>query len=265
MMKRGTQKDWLPLARSAGKASELPTGDAFRPEWIDFDRGIRVGNIEPHERITQILKYRLEQAYDTRFVTDRWGRGVYWQMIFLVPRANREAKPVSHSINFGCAKFYIQAPRDSRVLQCGLSVERGFVSGSPSFPDILLRPDWDWHRLMKQCVEGTDLDRELKRLVTREGFTVGVVGNGGGTVLTKKDWRSARQLRDAARTAPRDAWAGFDLYYPMPESEVRASRGYELVQGMLGAFAEVVPVMNMCMQVPLTPRGGSSPGVPARR
>jgi hypothetical protein len=39
----------------------------------------------------------------------------------------------------------------------------------------------------------------------------------------------------------------------MPESEVRASTGYELVQGILGAFAEVLTVMNMCMQVSLAP------------
>ena len=34
-------------------------------------------------------------------VTDRWGRGVYWQWICWLPRANRQAKPVSHDVNFG--------------------------------------------------------------------------------------------------------------------------------------------------------------------
>jgi hypothetical protein len=38
-----------------------------------------VSNLEPHERITQILKYGLEERYATPFVTDRWGRGVFWQ------------------------------------------------------------------------------------------------------------------------------------------------------------------------------------------
>ena len=28
----------------------------FRPELLDFKRGIHVGNLEPHERITKILK-----------------------------------------------------------------------------------------------------------------------------------------------------------------------------------------------------------------
>ena len=48
-----TSTDWLPLAKSSGPAGALPTGEAFRPEWIDFARGIRVGNFEPHKRITQ--------------------------------------------------------------------------------------------------------------------------------------------------------------------------------------------------------------------
>jgi hypothetical protein len=32
--------------------TDVTTGEAFRPEWTDFDRGIRVGNLEPHESIT---------------------------------------------------------------------------------------------------------------------------------------------------------------------------------------------------------------------
>ena len=37
-------KDCLPLAKREGRSpAELPTGEAFRPEWIDFKRGIRVG------------------------------------------------------------------------------------------------------------------------------------------------------------------------------------------------------------------------------
>jgi hypothetical protein len=253
MKKKPTSKDWLPLARGAKAALEVPTGEAFRPEWIDFDRGIRVGNLEPHERITRILKHRLEEKYGTGFVTDRWGRGVYWQWICWLPRADREAKPVSSASNFGCAKLYISADRSRRVFQCGLAIERGFITGTPSFPGILLQKDWDWHRLMKQCSADTDLDRELRRLVAREGFSVAIGGPGGGTTWTRKELGSARQIRDAARKAPRDEWSGFDLYYPMPESEVRAASGYELVQGILGAFAEVVPLMNMCMQIRLTP------------
>jgi hypothetical protein len=252
MKKRPTVKDWLPLARTDRGAAELPTGAAFRPEWIDFEKGIRVGNIEPHERITRILKYGLEQGYGTGFVTDRWGRGVFWQWICWLPRANRDAKPVSGGTNFGCAKLYITIDRTHRIFQCGLAVERGFISGRPSIPGILLKPDWDWHRLMKQCTAGSDLDREMFRLVRREGFCATVTGASGTSTFDLKTFRSARQIRETARKAKPGAWAGFDLFYPMPESEVRATSGYDLVQGIMGAFAEVIPAMNLCMQVPLS-------------
>ena len=43
----------------------------FRPEFLDFRRGIRVGNLEDHERITRILKLALEARYRQAFVTER--------------------------------------------------------------------------------------------------------------------------------------------------------------------------------------------------
>ena len=121
----------------------------------------------------------------------------------------------------------------------------------------MLKPDWDWHRLMKQAAAGSDLDREMRRLILREGFHATVTGAAGTSVFDSKNFRSARQVRETARKARPAAWAGFSLFYPMPESEVRASTGYDLVQGIFGAFAEVTPFMNLCMQVPLT-RGGSA-------
>ena len=253
MKRRATEKDWLPLARTETPAQELPTGEGFRPEWIDFERGIRVGNLEPHERITRILKYRLESRYRTGFVTDRWGRGVYWQWICWLPRADREAKPLSAGANFGCAKLFISVQRPARVFQCGLQVERGFVSGRPGIPGIILRDDWDWHRLLAQCAKGTLLEEEMRRLLAREGFTARVEGEGVDAVFTAGNFTSARQVRAAARRCPLNGWAGFQLFYPMPEREVKASRGYELVQGILGVFSEVTEAMNQCMQVRLEP------------
>jgi hypothetical protein len=253
MKKPPTQKDWLPLSRPQKVAAELPTGEAFRPEWIDFDKGIRVGNLEPHERITRILKYRLETEYRMDFVTDRWGRGVYWAWICWLPRADREAKPLSSSTNFGCAKFFISKERTARVFQCGLQVERGYVSGSPMMERARLQKDWDWHRLMKLCAKGTSLDAELGRLVRREGFTIRVEGDGSSATFTGKGFAHAGQIKDAARKASPGQWAGFQLYYPMAEAEVKSSSGYELVQAVMGAFAEVVPAMNMCMQITLRP------------
>lgn len=249
MKRRPTTKDWLPLARSEKVPVELPTGDAFRPEWIDFERGIRVGNLEPHERITQILKHGLESEYQTGFITDRWGRGTYWQWICWVPRADREAKPISNDVNFGCAKFFISIDRGANVFQCGLQIERGAEPAR----------DYDWHRLIRQCAKDTTLDRAMRRLVLREGFIVRVVGGSEPTSFDSTTWTSAARVREAARKQPRGDWAGFQLYYPMGASEVRACSGLELVQAVLGAFREVVEPMNECMQIRLTsPRRGSA-------
>lgn len=251
MKKKPTAKDWLPLARTERGAAEVPTGAAFNTEWIDFERGIRVGNLEPHERITRILKHGLEERYGTGFVTDRWGRGVYWQWICWLPRPNREAKPISSDSNWGCAKLFISIDRTRMAFQCGMTIERGLVSGFPK-----LQKDWDWHRLIAQCKAGTDLDKEMRRLVKKEGFCASVTGAGETKRFTSKDFTSARQIADTARKAPPREWAGFSLFYPMPQAEVRATSGYDFVQGILGAFAETVPAMNLCMQVPL---GGASP------
>lgn len=254
MKRRATARDVLPLSKVKRPAAGLPTGEAFRSEWIDFERGIRVGNLEPHERITRILKYWLETTYGTPFITDRWGRGVFWQWICWLPRENREAKPVSNRVNFGCAKLFISILRPRRIFQCGLQVERGFLADDPSEAGWALKPDWDWHRLLARCSRGSPLDEELGRLILREGFEAAVPG-ARDALLAKDSFTSALQIRQAARSCPRGEWAGFQLYYPMQEAEVRGSSGYELVRGILAAFTEVAGVMSLCMDVPLAPRG----------
>ena len=251
-MKRwSSTADWLPLAKAEAHAAELPTGEAFRNQWIDFEHGIRIGNLEPHERITQILKFHLEQRYQTSFVTDRWGRGVYWQWICWLPRANREAKPISRDVNFGCAKLFISAEREKRVFKSGLQVECGYVVGPEPYPGCLLKDDWDWHRLIGQCVDGSMLDKELHRLLKGEGFVAEVGDFESNTVFAKKNFKSARQIRDAVENYSKREWAGFQLHYPMPEKEVRSCSGYELIQAICGVFQEVTVAMNCCMQIPL--------------
>jgi hypothetical protein len=244
-------RDWLPLAKAGAAASAVPSGEAFRVEWIDFGRGIRVGNLEPHERITQILKHHLESRHGTKFVTDRWGRGAYWQWICWLPRANRDAKPFSSGVNFGCAKLFISADKDDGVFKSGLQVERGYAQGPEPYPGCLLQQDWDWHRLMRQYRDGSELDGELRRLLGREGFVAEIGDWEANAVFAAKNFRSAAQLREAVRRCPRREWVGFQLYYPMPAKEVKACSGLELVKAVLGVFAEVTPAMNACMQVPL--------------
>jgi len=249
MKRRPTQKDWLPLSKAEMAAAEPPTGEAFRVEWIDFERGIKVGNLEPHERITQILKFGLEERYATPFVIDRWGRGVFWQWICWLPRTNREAKTLSSHVNFGCSKLFISTDREAAVFQSGLQVERGSVEAGSGIPGNLAK-DWDWHRLIHQAESGTVLDREIGRLVRREGFTARLIG-GATATFTAGNWESSRQIRQAAKKAPRDQWAGFQLFYPMSADEVRACTGHELVQAIFGVFAEVTQAMNQCMQIRL--------------
>lgn len=256
MSSAGRQKAWLPLARrrADAPAGELPTGEAYRTEWVDFERGLRVGRLEPHERITQILKHHLEQSYGTRFITDRWGRGMFWQWICWLPRVNREAKPLSSDVNFGCAKLFVTVDGKRRVFKSGLQVERGYARGPSPYPGCLLQKDWDWHRLVRQCRRGTDLDRLLNRLIRRDGFAAELGDWDANAVFTADTFRSAAQIGDAMRRYPQREWVGFQLYYPMPEREVARCSGPELMQAVKGVFDEVIPAMNLCMQVTLQPR-----------
>jgi hypothetical protein len=61
------------------------------------------------------------------------------------------------------------------------------------------------------------------------------------------------KLRRLLAAAPANDWAGFQVYYPMTEKDVQASTGLDLVESMLAVFAEVTPLMNLCMQTPLHP------------
>src|SRR3970040_574707 len=78
-----------------------------RPTFLDFERGIRVGNLEEHERITRILKLALESRYQQPFVTERWGRGVYWRWIGFLPRAKRTAKTLSGHTSLRLSEFLL--------------------------------------------------------------------------------------------------------------------------------------------------------------
>jgi hypothetical protein len=263
MKRRPAQTDWLPMLRGTCTSAIEPSGEGFQTGWIDFRRGIRVGHLQPHQRITQILKFLLQRSYGAEFLIDRWGRGVYWQWICWLPRANRRAKPLSGGVNFGCAKLFISVDRTGRVFQAGLQVERGQVSGS-AYPGTILQEDWDWHRLLKQSRRGSRLDAELRRLILEEQFVVEIGDFSRNIRLDRGNYGSAAGLRQAARKIAPGRFGGFQLYYPMPEAELRGCSGLELVNSVLAVFAEVVPVMNLCMQVPLSPRYSQGPSIEAR-
>jgi hypothetical protein len=224
----------------------------FKPEYLDFRRGIHVGNLEENERITRILKLALEARHGQPFVTERWGRGVFWQWIAFLPRANREAKPLSNKVSFGCSKFFISVDTDDKVFQCGMQIERGYLKPPREYRECQLRQDWDWNRLVKSLRPGSPMERELRRLVLREGFEI-FAGSWEGEPASfcKSNFPSMAKLRKVLDAAPGNHWAGFQLYYPMSEEEVRAATGLDLVESMLAVFREVTPAMNLTMQVQL--------------
>ncbi len=239
------------MAKEFQPAQPFPrTAIGFLPEYLDFERGIHVGNLEENQRITRILKLALEARYREPFVTERFGRGVYWQWIGFLPRANRSAKPISSKVSFGCSKFYLTVDTETKVFKCGFSVERGFLE-SPDFPAIELKSDFDWHRLTAALKPSGAMERELKRLVVREGFRVDAGSWERPFSATKSRFPSMAKLKSALDEAPGASWAGFQVYYPMPEKDVRGSSGVDLIESMMAIFDEVTPAMNLCMQIRL--------------
>ncbi len=241
------------MASKAQTSLPIPSvAVGFRPEFLDFKRGIHVGNLDENERITRILKLALEARYQQPFVTERWGRGVYWRWIGYLPRANREAKPISHQVSFGCSKFFISVDTDDKVFQSGLQIERGYVQAPRDFPNCRLREDWDWNRLVKSLRPGSAMERELRRLVLREGFKIWAGSwETEPADFSKSNFPSMGALRRVLETAAPRHWAGFQLYYPMSEEEVRATTGLDLVESMLAVFKEVTAAMNLTMQIQL--------------
>lgn len=229
---------------------------AFRPEYLDFERGIHVGNLEDNERITRILKLALEARYGQPFVTERWGRGVFWQWIGYLPRANRAAKPLSSQVSFGCSKLFLEVDTEERAAKFGLQIERGYTKAAARERQFALRPDWDWHRLLAALKPRSALAHELDRLVRREGFVLRAGGWGEPAIFTKAGYAGPLALRRALEAAPGNIWAGLQLYYPMSETEVRGTTGPDLVECMLAVYREVVPAMNLCMQIELEERAG---------
>jgi hypothetical protein len=230
------------------------TAIGFKPEYLDFQKGIHVGNLEENQRITRILKLALEARYQEPFVTERFGRGVYWQWIGFLPRANRSAKPISSKVSFGCSKFYLTVDSEKRVFKCGFSVERGMIK-SADYPKIELKEDWDWHRLLAALKPSSPLAHELKRLAFEEGFLIEAGGWETQHVFTKKAFPDMAKMKKILQSAPGESWSGFQVYYPMPEKEVRSSTGIDLIESMMAIFGEVTPAMNCCMQMELKSSG----------
>ena len=238
--------------RRVTESLPLPVAPAFKRQFLDFERGIRMGNLEPHERITQIVKYHLVQRHGQDFIIDKWGRGVYWQWICWIVRANRDSKPVSGGLSFSCAKFFISLDRDTRELQSGLQIERATARRARGpVDDVCVADDWDYWRLVKGLRKGTPLAAELERLVGREGFTAYVGGtHAGQEAFRGRRWGGVAAIRRACKAIPDDSWGWFQVYYPTAEKELDEMSGEEIVATVLAVFGEVTGVMNQVMQEP---------------
>ena len=241
-----------PGQRIAPEGAPLPVRPTFRREFLDFERGIRMGRLEPNERITQIVKAHLVARHNQPFVIDKWGRGRWWRWICWLPRANRDAKPISSGYNFSCAKFFLSVDAGDRALQAGLQIERASVHpGRGPVREVVLRDDWDWHRLVKGLRKGSHLAKELDRLVGAEGFTVQIGGSAArSSTFRGRKWGGVAAVRQACRAVPDDAWGWFQAYYPTPEKELDEMPGSEIVAAILAVFDEVAPVMNLVMSKP---------------
>jgi len=235
--------------------SSLPVRPAFRREFLDFERGIRMGGLEPNERITQIVKAHLVARHGQPFIIDKWGRGRFWRWICWLPRANRDSKPRSSGYNFSCAKFFLSLFPDEKELAAGLQVERAALRrGRGRADEVYLEDDWDWHRLLAGLRKGTALEGELARLVGREGFTATAGPFSDMTTFRGRRGGGVAAIRRACTCIPAAEWGGFQLYYPMCEKDVREMSGVEIVAAVLAIFDEVTPDMNLVMQEPYLSR-----------
>jgi hypothetical protein len=238
---------WVPQSRLV-KGPPPKVRPDFRRTFLDFQRGIRMGNIEPNQRITQILKAYLEDRHGTRFITDRWGRGVYWRWICWLPVESRRAKPLSSKVNFGCAKFYVAINLEGQTFEAGLQIERAPMVPGVSW--VHTQTDWDVHTLVRGLKGRTKIAREIARLVRQEEFTVRSGPFMEQVTYTSATYRGPAPLARAMREMAVDQWGGFQLCCEFSRDEVQAMTGSEIVAAVGDIFDELVSLGNQVMTVP---------------
>ncbi|MBZ5615878.1 MAG: hypothetical protein LAO23_17870 [Acidobacteriia bacterium] len=118
-----------------------PTAIGFRTEFLDFERGIRVGKLEERERITRLLKLALKAEFGEPFRYGTVGPRHVLAVDRVLARANRAAKPESGHVSFGCSKFFIMVDTEEQLFKCGMQVERGYIKAPREYRDCELRPD----------------------------------------------------------------------------------------------------------------------------
>ncbi len=227
----------------------LPDGSAFRTEWIEIGRGIRVGHLRPEERFTRIVKFRLHRRYGRDFLVDRWGRGSIWPTVWFVPRENRRAKSAAGRGHFSCAKFYAAAPPGEEVFRAGFHIESG-LRRSPDRPELERKNDWDWHRFLRALRRNDAFDEHLRRLVRRDGFSVSV-GFFDRRTFPADSFEGSRTILRAIRKQDPDGWTGVLIDYGWNAGEIASMNGPELIDAVMAVYDELYDIMNACLQIPI--------------
>jgi len=144
----------------------METAIGFRPEYLDFQRGIRVGNLEERERITRILKIAGIALW--RELRDgALGPGC----LLALDRLCFAFQPCGQAgVGQGQLRLRQVLPLDGPrggLFQCGMGVERGYVKAPREARQCQLAEDWDWHRLIRALRPKSPMERELARLLAR--------------------------------------------------------------------------------------------------
>lgn len=227
----------------------MPDGSAFRAEWVEAGRGIRVGHLRPEERLTQILKFRLREIFGQDFLVDRWGRGSVWSTVWFVPRPNRIAKGYPGAGHFSSAKFYVGTHAGADDVRAGFHIESG-LGRSPDHPEYERAPNWDWNRFLAALRGNDALDAELRRLVRRDGFRVSL-GFFERDALAPETFQGSRTLLRAVRRMDRDAWIGVLVDYGWSDEEIQSTGGPGFVDAVVAVCLELAGVMNAALEIPL--------------
>ena len=228
------QSRWQAAGRSVWPRRRLrvsPGVSGFRA------RHSRRQSERTNERITRILKLALEARYGQPFVTERWGRGVYWQWIgYLAPRQS-PAKPISSDVSFGCSKFScrwipgtgreVRAADRARLRESPAPIPRPFRVAA----GLGLAPAAGGAQAPERDGAGTQA-----ACVVKVSCCMPAVGEEEPVRIFGSELPRRRELREALEGAPGTHWAGFQIFYPMNESEVQNATGLELVESVLAVI-----------------------------
>lgn len=227
--------------------------DLFKNEFIDFKHGIRVGHLEKEQRITQILKEQLLKIFKEDFIIDHWGRGIFWPYIWFCPRANLKAKKFEGSGQFPSAKYFIGVDSERSLFLSGFYVESGYEKAEE--PRYQRNEDWDWNHFINRLKNEPSFQKELERLIVKEGFELAIGFEENLNVFNRKNFQGLQPIRDEIERRLREDWVVVQVYYPLSGKELKSMKGDDIVQSIIGIWIELVQLLNGCLDRCVSPSG----------